>query len=77
MRAAHIHAIIAAHGHVAVTTHLFDQACPYLQSDAVFSTRDTLVRTFTPGQHGELEVRFDVTLARLGSPSAARAPVSG
>jgi protocatechuate 3,4-dioxygenase beta subunit len=67
MRAAHIHAIISAQGYVAVTTHLFDQGCPYLQSDAVFSTRDALVRTFTRGQDGELEVRFDVTLARSGS----------
>jgi protocatechuate 3,4-dioxygenase beta subunit len=76
MRAAHIHAIITAKGYIGVTTHLFDQACPYLNSDAVFSTRDALVRTFTPGQDGELEVRFDVTLARLGSQAAAATQVS-
>jgi hypothetical protein len=47
-----------------VTTHLFDQACPYLASDSVFSVRDALVGTFEPDEDGELEVTFDVALAR-------------
>ena len=64
MRAAHVHLIVTAPGHYGVTTHLFDQTCPYLASDSVFSVRDALVRTFVPGRDGELEVTFDVALAR-------------
>jgi protocatechuate 3,4-dioxygenase beta subunit len=72
MRAAHVHLIVTAPGHYGVTTHLFDQSCPYLTLDAVFSVRDALIRSFEPGRDGELEVSFDVALARCeSSPSAA------
>ncbi len=47
-RAAHIHAIVAAPGYRPVTTHIFDAGNPYLDSDAVFGVRDSLVRTFRP-----------------------------
>jgi protocatechuate 3,4-dioxygenase beta subunit len=47
-RAAHIHAIVSAAGHRAVTTHIFDADNPYLGSDAVFGVRDSLVRQFRP-----------------------------
>ena len=47
-RAAHIHAIVSAPGHRAVTTHVFDADNPYLGSDAVFGVRDSLVRPFRP-----------------------------
>jgi hydroxyquinol 1,2-dioxygenase len=47
-RAAHIHAIVSAPGHRAVTTHVFDADNPYLASDAVFGVRDSLVRPFRP-----------------------------
>ena len=40
VRAAHVHLIISAPGYQGVTTHLFDAECPYLRTDAVFSTRD-------------------------------------
>lgn len=48
MRAAHIHAIVSAPGHRSVTTHIFVPDNPYLDSDAVFGVRESLVRSFRP-----------------------------
>ncbi|MEA2443597.1 MAG: hydroxyquinol 1,2-dioxygenase [Thermoleophilales bacterium] len=45
-RPAHIHLIVRADGHAPVTTHIFDAASPYLESDAVFAVKPTLLRTF-------------------------------
>ena len=47
-RAAHIHAIVSAPGHRSVTTHIFDADNPYLDRDAVFGVKDSLVRPFRP-----------------------------
>jgi hydroxyquinol 1,2-dioxygenase len=46
-RPAHIHFIVAAGGHVPVTTHVFVAGSPYLDSDAVFAVKQSLVRDFT------------------------------
>jgi catechol 1,2-dioxygenase len=45
-RPAHIHFIVSAEGHLPVTTHLFVKGDPYLESDAVFGTKDSLVVDF-------------------------------
>lgn len=45
-RPAHTHMIVAAPGHEAVTTHLFVKGDPYLDSDAVFAVKDSLVVDF-------------------------------
>ena len=45
-RPAHIHFIVAAEGYQPVTTHLFVAESPYLESDAVFGVKDSLVRQF-------------------------------
>ena len=45
-RPAHIHFIVSAAGHLPVTTHLFVKGDPYLESDAVFGTKDSLVVNF-------------------------------
>jgi hydroxyquinol 1,2-dioxygenase len=42
-RPGHIHMIVSAPGHQAVTTHLFVADSPYLDSDAVFGVRDSLI----------------------------------
>ena len=52
-RAAHIHAIVSAPGRRPVTTHIFDADNPYLDSDAVFGVRDSLVRPFRPAGPGD------------------------
>ncbi|MFF3503428.1 dioxygenase [Streptomyces sp. NPDC003247] len=45
-RPAHIHFIADAPGHVPVTTHIFVEDSPYLDSDAVFAVKADLVRDF-------------------------------
>ncbi|GAA2082191.1 dioxygenase [Actinomadura alba] len=42
-RPAHIHFILSAPGHRQLTTHVFMGDSPYLDSDAVFAVRDSLV----------------------------------
>ena len=77
MRPAHIHFIVAAPGHESVTTHLFVEGDPYLESDAVFGVKDTLIAPFTrcddPGQAAEFQIgspfyllEWDFVLARTG-----------
>lgn len=70
-RAAHIHAIVSAPGYRSVTTHVFDAGDPYLESDAVFGVRDSLVRPFRPaGPEDPAGVRYvvdmDFSLAPAG-----------
>jgi hydroxyquinol 1,2-dioxygenase len=45
-RPAHIHMIVRAAGHKSVTTHLFDRASAYIDSDAVFAVKPSLLREF-------------------------------
>lgn len=62
-RAAHIHAIVSAPGCRPVTTHIFDADNPYLDSDAVFGVRDSLVRQFRPaGPDDPSDVSFVVEM---------------
>jgi hydroxyquinol 1,2-dioxygenase len=46
-RPAHIHFVVSAEGYEPVTTHIFDRTDPYLQSDAVFAVKDSLICDFT------------------------------
>jgi hydroxyquinol 1,2-dioxygenase len=43
-RPAHIHMIVRADGYETVTTHVFDGASEYLDSDAVFAVKPSLMR---------------------------------
>ena len=45
-RPAHMHLIVRARGYAPVTTHIFDAASRYLDSDAVFAVKPTLLREF-------------------------------
>jgi catechol 1,2-dioxygenase/hydroxyquinol 1,2-dioxygenase len=45
-RPAHVHFIASADGHLPVTTHVFVAGSPYLDSDAVFAVKQSLVRDF-------------------------------
>jgi hydroxyquinol 1,2-dioxygenase len=45
-RPAHIHMIVRAPGYRTVTTHIFDGASDYLESDAVFAVKPSLLREF-------------------------------
>jgi hydroxyquinol 1,2-dioxygenase len=63
-RPGHIHMIVSAEGHLPVTTHLFVADSQYLDSDAVFGMKESLVAQFErhppgPGPGGEaLETPF-------------------
>jgi len=45
-RPAHIHFVVSAEGYEPVTTHIFDDVDPYLESDTVFAVKDSLRCTF-------------------------------
>lgn len=53
-RPAHLHYIIKADGFETLTTHIFDPDDPYIQSDAVFGVKESLLAKF---QHVEDSVR--------------------
>ena len=60
-RPAHIHLLISADGFVPVTTHLFVKGDAYLDSDAVFGTKDSLVVDFIRHDSAEEAARYHVT----------------
>jgi catechol 1,2-dioxygenase len=45
-RPAHIHMIVRAPGHRTLATHVFDASSGYLDADAVFAVKPSLLRTF-------------------------------
>jgi hydroxyquinol 1,2-dioxygenase len=59
-RPAHIHFLVTAPGHEPVITHVFDRASAYLDADAVFGVRPSLVIDMDGG-----EARFDPVLERV------------
>jgi len=60
MRPAHIHFIVGAKGYDPVTTHMFVEGDEYLDSDAVFGVKDSLIVPFVkqddPAEAKRLEV---------------------
>ncbi|KAB1981733.1 dioxygenase family protein [Streptomyces triticiradicis] len=59
-RPAHIHFIVSAEGHAPVTTHIFVAGGPYLDSDAVFAVKRSLVRDFAETDDPALAREFGV-----------------
>ncbi|MBX5459845.1 MAG: intradiol ring-cleavage dioxygenase [Steroidobacteraceae bacterium] len=51
-RPGHIHMIVSAPGHASVTTHLFVAGSEYLDSDAVFGMKESLVARFDRHEPG-------------------------
>jgi hydroxyquinol 1,2-dioxygenase len=51
-RPAHTHMIVSAPGYEPVTTHLFVEGDPYLESDAVFAVKNSLVVPFVRREPG-------------------------
>ncbi len=45
-RAAHIHVVVSAEGWDTVITHIFEPNCPYLNDDAVFGVKASLIGDF-------------------------------
>jgi len=54
-RPAHVHFVVSAPGYKTVITHLFDADSEYLDSDAVFGVRDSLIVDMS---HGECTYDF-------------------
>jgi hydroxyquinol 1,2-dioxygenase len=74
-RPAHLHYILSADGFEKLTTHIFDPADPYIDSDAVFGVKESLLAEFRrvddPDRMAELDfsrpfydVEHDFVLAR-------------
>ena len=62
-RPAHIHMIVRAPGYRTLTTHIFDAASEYLDSDAVFAVKPSLARGFVREDDGSYSVESDFVLA--------------
>jgi protocatechuate 3,4-dioxygenase beta subunit len=60
-RPAHIHFIVSAPGYKPVTTELFAEGDPYLDSDAVFGVRESLVVPFVRHDSADEASRLHVT----------------
>ena len=80
-RPAHIHLIVSADGFVPLTTHVFDAASPYLDSDVVFGVKQSLVHTFTrhdpagePSPDGIPGAWYSADVDIVLQPVAAAAP---
>lgn len=69
-RPAHMHFLVHAPGYETVTTHTFVAGDPYLESDAVFGVKDSLIVPFTRTDGGETVWRsaFDFVLNRRLGP---------
>jgi catechol 1,2-dioxygenase len=84
-RPAHLHFIVAAPGYRPVTTHVFVADSPYLDSDAVFGVKESLIREVLevddPARAAEMglpnpfrTLTFDLTLLRVGDAPPAAQP---
>jgi hydroxyquinol 1,2-dioxygenase len=65
-RPAHVHFIVTAPGHRPLTTHIFVAGSPYIESDAVFAVKKSLITEFTPAadQNQPARANFDIVLQR-------------
>lgn len=72
-RPAHVHFMISAPGYRTLVTHLFFDGDEYLESDAVFGVKPSLV--VRPELQGGINtVEYDFGLARELDPGSARSP---
>jgi hydroxyquinol 1,2-dioxygenase len=63
-RPAHVHFKVTAPGHRPLTTHIFVAGSPYIESDAVFAVKKSLITHFTPADDPEqpAHAHFDIVL---------------
>lgn len=65
MRPAHIHFCVQAPGYQTLVTHIFVRGDTYLDSDAVYAVKDSLIVDFQRQQEGDrYQVDFDIGLTR-------------
>ncbi len=65
-RPAHLHFLIRAAGYETLITHVFRSDDPYLDSDAVFGVRQSLIADWTRQADGTYLVEYDFVLNRAG-----------
>ena len=63
-RPAHVHFIVSADGFEPLTTQLYSAGDPYIDSDAVFAVRDSLIIEYDKGESGEWQASYDFALNR-------------
>jgi hydroxyquinol 1,2-dioxygenase len=68
MRPGHLHFMFEAPGFEKLVTHLFVQGDKYLDSDAVFGVKESLIVNFKKNAAGDAECRYDFVL----KPAAPR-----
>lgn len=59
-RPAHIHVIAEASRHASLTTHVFVEGSPYLESDTVFGVKESLIRPVTVVDDPNRAARYGV-----------------
>ena len=84
MRPAHMHAIVSAPGYQQVITHVFVQGDPYLDGDAVFAVKNSLIARYEklgaaeakklglPEKSLKLEFDFKLSPDRVGAKKARK-----
>lgn len=66
MRPAHIHFLLSAPGYKPVVTQIFDRQSKYIEDDAVFAVKDSLIVDFNPfkgDDKADFELPYDFKLA--------------
>lgn len=61
-RPAHLHFVVQAPGYETLVTHVFRRNDPYLDQDAVFAVRETLVADWLEQPDGSYQLSFDFVL---------------
>ncbi|RZI98880.1 MAG: hydroxyquinol 1,2-dioxygenase [Rubrivivax sp.] len=69
-RPAHLHFMITAPGYERLVTHVFRNGDPYLDSDAVFGVRESLVADWNQQADGSYLLEFDFVLAPAAGTAA-------
>ena len=73
MRPAHIHFRVAAEGYETLTTHVFAAGDPFLDTDAVFGVKESLVAPFDTSEDGDCTLAYNFVLERRSA--TARLPL--
>jgi len=74
MRPAHIHFRVAAEGYETLTTHVFVADDPFLDADAVFGVKESLVAPFATSEDAHSTMEYNFVLARRSGTGREAAP---
>jgi protocatechuate 3,4-dioxygenase beta subunit len=63
-RPAHVHVIVTADGFEPLTTQLYTKGDAYIDSDAVFAVRKSLIIDYGEPKEGAYDIAFDFVLEK-------------